>query len=66
MATLTQRAKGAVQLAGAAETVARAKGAVQVLQEAAAGGGRIMGSLAANGGLAGQGGIAGKGGGLAG
>jgi hypothetical protein len=38
MATLVQRAKGAVQKTGASETVARAKGAVQVLQEATAGG----------------------------
>lgn len=39
---------------------------VLLLEDAAAGGGRIMGSLADNGGLAGSGGLAGKHGGLAG
>jgi hypothetical protein len=38
MATVVQRAVGAVQKSGASETVGRAVGAVQVLQETAAGG----------------------------
>lgn len=43
MATLVQRAKGAVQKSGASETVARSKGAIQVFQETPAAGGSAGG-----------------------